>query len=91
MLTLPLWFTYYLGQDYWPFPEATCHAAACYESTYAAVAFAASITSCLCGSVRLPEHWAAAQHVLPGRAPPVPPPGSPVGGASGCIEHSPHS
>lgn len=79
-LTLPLWLTYYLGQAHCPFPEAACHAAAAayYEFTYAAVALAAFITLCLCGSERQPEHRAAARLVLHGRAPPVPPRGSPA-------------
>ncbi|XP_048078010.2 platelet-activating factor receptor-like [Ursus arctos] len=56
-LTLPLWLTYYLGPAHWPFPEAACRAAgaAYYVATYAAVAFAALISLCRCGSVRGPR------------------------------------
>nr|XP_035921213.1 platelet-activating factor receptor-like [Halichoerus grypus] len=56
-LTLPLWLTYYLGPAHWPFPEAACRAAgAAYcAATYAAVAFAALISVCRCGSVRGPR------------------------------------
>ncbi|XP_040475276.1 platelet-activating factor receptor-like [Ursus maritimus] len=57
-LTLPLWLTYYLGPAHWPFPEAACRAAgaAYYVATYAAVAFAALISLCRCGS----HGWARA-------------------------------
>lgn len=55
-LTLPLWLTYYLGPAHWPFPDAACRAAgaAYYVSTYAAVAFAALVSVCRCGTVRGP-------------------------------------
>uniref|UniRef100_A0A4X1VZL6 G-protein coupled receptors family 1 profile domain-containing protein n=1 Tax=Sus scrofa TaxID=9823 RepID=A0A4X1VZL6_PIG len=70
-LTLPLWLTYYLGPAHWPFPEAACRAAgaAYYVSTYAAVAFAALISVCRCGSVRRPGPRATARSALRRRGP----------------------
>ncbi|XP_076986577.1 platelet-activating factor receptor-like [Tamandua tetradactyla] len=70
-LTLPLWLTYYLGRAHWPFPEAACRVAgtAYYVSTYVAVAFAALISVCRCGSMRGPGPRAAAGLALRRRGP----------------------
>ncbi|XP_044092690.1 P2Y purinoceptor 6-like [Neovison vison] len=70
-LTLPLWLTYYLRPVHWPFPEAACRAAgaAYYLATYAAVAFAALLSLCHCGSVRGPRPRAACSLALRRRGP----------------------
>ncbi|XP_045755078.1 platelet-activating factor receptor-like [Mirounga angustirostris] len=70
-LTLPLWLTYYLGPAHWPFPEAAGRAAgaAYYAATSAAVAFAARISVCRCGSVRAPRPRAPGRLALRRRGP----------------------